>query len=128
MRLTAPTYFNLQKTEKGTVLVTRGLIKEEIISEKFGNKQYLIHDLEDNKMKCLGGGSLVYIVEMHNLVNSGKEISITYDGTVAMESGKFAGKAAHQFIVDLVADTTENIKEPTEAMVDDTPVSANSLE
>lgn len=101
MLLTAPQFFNLNETEKGTVLVNRGKLVKEDISETYGNRQFYFMD-EDKKLKGLSGGQLAYIVDQYNLGDGKKEVKIVFDGKVKLESGKYAGKSANQFIVELV--------------------------
>ena len=101
MLLSAPVYFNYKEINKGTVLVNRGKLVKEDISERFGNRQFFFMD-EDKKLKCVNGGQIAYIVDQHNLADGKKEVKITYDGKVKLENGKYAGKEANQFLVELV--------------------------
>lgn len=101
MLLSAPKFFNLKEIEKGTVLVERGKLVKEDISEKYGNRQFYFMD-EDKQLKCLNGGQLAYIVDQHNLADGKKEVKITFDGKTKLDSGKYAGKEANQYIIELV--------------------------
>jgi len=120
MLLSAPKYFNLKETEKGTVLVNRGVLVKEDMSEKYDNvRQFYFQDLDDNNaLKCLNGGQLSYIVDLHNIDKS-KEVKIVYNGTTEIQNGKYAGQNAHQFGVELLnADavaTQEPVVETTNA-------------
>lgn len=104
MLLTAPKYFNLTETEKGTVLVKSGALVREDIGERYGNRQFYFQDEENEELVCLSGGSLAYLIDTYNL-NKTKKVRITYDGTKELETGKFKGKASHQFKVELLEDT-----------------------
>ena len=108
--LTAPVYFKLKETQKGTVLVEDGLWMKEEISEKFGNRQHYFMDKADNKLKCISGGQANYIIDTHNLTQ-GQRVKITYDGTESISNGKFAGSDAHQFLFELVEEATDVKKE-----------------
>lgn len=101
MLLQAPTFFKLAETKPGTVLVERGVLKKEDVSERFGNRQFYFHDKGDGKLKCLSGGSLAYLIDLHG-INDHMELKIVYAGTETVENGKFAGKEAHQFEVELL--------------------------
>lgn len=100
MLLSAPKYFNLKETNPGTVLVENGVLVKEDISEKYGNRQFYFMDKADGQLKCLSGGSLNYVVDLHNLQETKMAVKITYDGMTTLESGKYAGKEAHQFKVE----------------------------
>lgn len=104
--LTAPKYFKLKETKPGTVLVESGRLQKEDVSEKFGNRQFYFYDNADSQLKCLSGGSLNYIVDMHSIDKS-KEVKITYAGTQMVENGKFAGNEAHQFEVELLSEDAQ---------------------
>ena len=105
--LSAPTYFNLKKTKLGTVLVERGTLVKEDMSTKYQNvRQFYFQDDADNKLKCLTGGSLAYIVDLHN-IDSSKVVKISYNGTEVVQNGIFEGKEAHQFIVELLEDNSK---------------------
>jgi len=106
MLLTAPKYFNLKETEKGTVLVEKGFLVREDIGERYGNRQFYFQDEVREQLVCLSGGSLAYIIDTYNL-NKTKKVKISYDGTKNLESGKFKGKESHQFKVELVEDTMD---------------------
>lgn len=108
--LTAPVYFKLKETEKGTVLVNDGVWKKETISEKFGNRQHFFED-SDGKLKCISGGSANFIIDTHGL-DRGQRVKITYDGTAEIANGKYAGTQAHQFKFGLIEDATaeENVE------------------
>lgn len=110
--LTAPKYFKLKETKPGTVLVNRGRLTKEDVSQKFGNRQFYFYDEEDRTLKCLSGGSLNYIVDLHD-INKSKEVKITYLGMDTVENGKFAGNEAHQFEVELLGEDTPSSSIPT---------------
>ena len=101
--LQAPKYFKLQETEPGTVLVRKGTLVKEDVSVRFGNRQFYFFDQDDRKLKCLSGGSLAYIIDLHELDKT-KLVKITYAGMSKVENGKFAGKDSHQFEVELVGE------------------------
>lgn len=101
MLLSAPQYFNLKETDKGTVLVERAKLVKEDVSERFGNRQFYFMD-QDKKLKCLSGGQLAYVIDTHNIGDGKKEVKITYDGTVKLENGKYKGEESHQFLVELL--------------------------
>ena len=118
--LSAPTYFNLKETKPGTVLITSGVLVKEDMSTKYDNcRQFYFQD-SDNKLKCLTGGSLAYIIDLHS-IDKNKVVKITYDGSEKVSNGKFAGKSAHQFEVDLLEDNTPSAPSVNE-------VDANGLE
>lgn len=121
--LQAPTYFNLKETNKGTVLVESGRLVKEDVSKQYGNRQFYFEDSADSKLKCLSGGSLAYIVDLHSLGKQ-DEVKITYNGTEEITNGKFAGKSSHQFLVEKLNDDVE------ETTTEDSPkdFDANSLE
>lgn len=105
--LTAPTYFKLKETKPGTVLVERGTLVKEDMSKKYQNvRQFYFQDDADNKLKCLTGGSLAYVVDLHE-IDSSKVVKVTYNGTEEIENGKFAGNEAHQFAVELLEDNSK---------------------
>ena len=97
--LSAPKYFKLETTEKGTKLVSNGYLEKIGISEKYGNEQFYFRE-ETGGLVCLNGGQIKYAVNTHNLDDT-KLLDITYDGTEVMTNGKFKGKNAHQFIIEL---------------------------
>jgi hypothetical protein len=109
--LTAPIYFNLKETTKGTVLVNNGSWVREEMSTRYDNvRQHYFMD-EDGKLKCITGGSANYIIDQHNLT-TGQKVKITYDGTAEIQNGKFAGIQAHQFLFEALDDnTTSDVKE-----------------
>tara|TARA_R110000868_G_C10972634_1_gene770660 strand:- start:36864 stop:37262 length:399 start_codon:yes stop_codon:yes gene_type:complete len=115
--LAAPKYFKLKETPVDTVLVTEGIYKKTSQSEKYGNDQYYFLDRADKKLKCLSGGVLGAIIENNelNVDARNKPVEIIYKGTEIMESGKFAGKEAHQFEVNPVGWGLEDDIEDEEA-------------
>jgi hypothetical protein len=122
--LTAPVYFKLKETEKGTVLVEDGIWKKEEISEKYGNRQHYFMDSSDEKLKCISGGSANFIIDNHNLTE-GQRVKITYDGTETIENGKFAGNNAHQFKFELLEDAPAIAKEAVEEVKEATTKEEN---
>tara|TARA_R110002153_G_scaffold239735_1_gene394196 strand:- start:1284 stop:1652 length:369 start_codon:yes stop_codon:yes gene_type:complete len=119
--LSAPTYFKLKETKPGTVLVTSGtLVKEDESTKYKGVRQFYFQDSEDSKLKCLTGGSLAYVIDLHD-IDKNKVVKITYGGTQKIENGKFSGNEAHQFEVDLLEDNTPSAPSVNE-------VDANGLE
>lgn len=109
MLLQAPTYFKLKETKPGTVLIHRGVLKKEDISQRYGNRQFYFYDHHDGKLKCLSGGSLNYIIDLHNIDGS-MELKVTYLGMEQVENGKFAGNDAHQFEVELLNEEASSEK------------------
>lgn len=119
--LSAPTYFKLKETKPGTVLVQSGtLIKEDESKKYHGVRQFYFQDSADRKLKCLTGGSLAYVIDLHD-IDKNKVVKITYAGMQSIENGKFEGSSAHQFEVELLEDNT-----PVAPSVEATP--SNELE
>ncbi len=126
--LSAPKYFKLKETAPGTVLVHRGRLQKEDISQKYGNRQFYFYDEEDRKLKCLSGGSLNYIMDLYE-IDKTKEVKITYMGMDTVENGKFAGNEAHQFEMELVGEDDEApVTETAEAPAENTNSSLDDLE
>lgn len=117
MLLSAPKYFNLKETEKGTVLVHKGILVKEDVGETYGNRQFYFMDKADGQLKCLSGGSLNYIVDLHKLGETKLEVKITYNGAKKLEDGKYKGKTAHQFIVEAEDDQVQSVVEEVKPQV-----------
>ena len=112
--LAAPMYFKLRETKKGTVLVKEGIFRKSEKSQKYGNLQYYFMDRADKKLKCLSGGSLGAIIKNNDLdVNStSKPVEIIYLGEETMTTGDFKGQKAHQFEVNPVGWSPEEVDTP----------------
>jgi len=104
MLLTAPKFFNLKEIAKNTVLVEDGILVDEKISEKFGNRQFYFMDRADDQLKCIGGNQLAYIVDTHNLGDKTKAVKVTFKGIEKMKTGNFKGKDVNNFAVELIED------------------------
>jgi len=92
------TYFKYPECKKGDILVNAGIfIKTE--DGKFG-PQHIFREKVSGKEVCLNSsGHLNYQLEEH--VTPGDLCNVIYDGKVLLTKGTFAGKEAHNFIVEV---------------------------
>ena len=98
-----PKYFDLNKTEVGTVLVLKGKYMGHTPSPKYGNPQRKFVQFGDDREVVLNGGQLNWREE-NGYLEVGGVYDVVYKGTEALKKGKFAGKDSHQFGIAVYED------------------------